>query len=230
MESMVLEAKKEVFNAAQAMARKSLVAGSSGNVSARVRDSDLVVITPTSIEYDLMLFEDICVINTAAEQVEGRYKPSIEIGMHLAIYEARPDVGGIVHTHQPMATAVAVAGKTIPPIIEEQAFKLLGAVELAEYAVPGTEELARSVVRALGERNACLLPHHGAVAVGPRTRDALQNAEIVERTANIFLLCQLLGGPRILPFMEEEWGGGPEEDEEEVDAEFEPEEDEGEEA
>lgn len=207
MEPMVLEAMKEVLRTGQEMARRGLVAGSSGNCSVRVPNTDLVVITPTSIEYELLLQEDMCVCNTAGELVEGRYKPSIEISMHLAIYEARPEVGGIVHTHQQMATAVAVAGRSIPPILEEQVFQLLGAVELAEYGSPGTTDLADRAVEALGFRNAVMLAHHGVVAVGAKIRDALLHAEIVERAAAVYLYSQLLGGPRVVPFMAAEYEG-----------------------
>jgi L-fuculose-phosphate aldolase len=206
MEPQVLQAMKEVLTTGQEMARTGLVAGTSGNCSVRVPNTNLIVITPTSLEYDIMLHEDICVMNTAGEQVEGRHKPSIEINMHLAIYEARPEVEGIVHTHQTMGTAVAVAGKSIPPILEEQVFSLLGAVELADYAPPGTVELAQNVVKALGNRNACLLAHHGVVAVGPKIRNALLNAEIVERAASIFLMSHILGGAKIVPFMAAEYG------------------------
>ena len=206
MEPQVLQAMKEVLTTGQEMARAGLVAGTSGNCSVRVPNTDLVVITPTSLEYELMLHEDICVIDTAGAQVEGRHKPSIEINMHLAIYEARPEVEGIVHTHQTMGTAVAVAGKSIPPILEEQVFSLLGAVELADYAPPGTVELAQNVVKALGNRNACLLAHHGVVAVGPKIRNALLNAEIVERAASIFIMSHVLGASKIVPFMAAEYG------------------------
>lgn len=207
MEPMVLEAMQDVLRTGQEMARRGLVAGSSGNCSVRVPNTDLVVITPTSIEYDLLLQEDMCVCNTQGVIVEGRYKPSIEISMHLAMYEARPEVGGIVHTHQQMATAVAVAGKSIPPILEEQVFQLLGSVELAEYAPPGTAELAEKAVAALGYRNSVLLAHHGVVAVGAKIRDALLHAEIVERAAAVYLYSHLLGGPRIVPFMAAEYEG-----------------------
>jgi len=204
MESMVLEAMKEVLGTAQEMARQGLVAGTSGNCSSRVPDTDLVVITPTSLEYGLMLSEDMCVLNLDGEKVEGRYSPSIEVNMHLAVYRARPEIGGIVHTHQTMATAVAVAGKDIPPILEEQVFRIYGAIELAQYGPPGSRELADNTVAALGYRNACLLAHHGVVTVGERLRDALLNAEIVERTATVFIMSHLIAGPRMVPFMEHE--------------------------
>lgn len=201
MDPQVLEAKEEVLKTAQEMVRRGLVAGTSGNCSVRVSGTDMVVITPTSIEYERLLAEDMCVIDMKGAQAEGRYKPSIEINMHLAVYEARPEVGGIVHTHQTMGTAVAVAGKRIPPILEEQVFALFGAVELADYAAPGTTDLAGSAVAALGHRNACLLAHHGVLAVGQKIRDALLHAEIVERAASIYIMSHVIGGPRIVPFM-----------------------------
>ena len=208
MEPMVMEAMKEVLRTGQEMERRGLVAGTSGNCSARISDSGLVVITPSSMEYNLLLAEDMCVMNMACEKVEGRYDPSVEVVMHLAIYEARPDVGGIVHTHQKMATAVAVSGKGIPPILEEEVFALGGGVELAKYALPGTQDLASNAVEALGGRNACLLAHHGVVAVGPRIQDALLKAEIVERAAEIYIMSTMIGGARIVPFMTEDSQSG----------------------
>jgi L-ribulose-5-phosphate 4-epimerase len=205
MEPAVLEAIREVLTTGQEMARRGLVAGTSGNCSVRVPDSNIMVITPTSLEYELMLFEDICVLDMEGKQVEGKLKPSIEINMHLAVYNARPDVNGIVHTHQTMASAVAVTGKPIPPILEEEVFRLLGSVEVAEYAGPGTTELAESTVNALGHRMACLLAHHGVVAVGANIRDALLNADIVERAASIYIFSRMVGTPKILPFMEDDW-------------------------
>jgi len=207
MDPRVLEAMNEVLRTGQEMARRGLVAGSSGNCSVRVPNTDLIVITPTSIEYELLLQEDMCVVDMGTEAVEGRYKPSIEISMHRAIYEARPEIGGIVHTHQQMGTAVSVAGKSIPPILEEQVFQLLGAVDLAQYAPPGTKELADNTVAALSYKNACLLAHHGVVAVGALIRDALLHAEIVERAAAVYLMSHLVGGPKVVPFMAAEYEG-----------------------
>ncbi|MBK5093633.1 MAG: class II aldolase/adducin family protein [Actinobacteria bacterium] len=204
MEPMAMEAMKEVLKTGQELARRGLVAGTSGNCSARVPGSDLIVITPSSMEYELLLAEDMCVVNMDREKVEGRYDPSVEVIMHLAIYKAREDVGGIVHTHQKMASAVAVVGKGIPPILEEEVFALGGGIELAEYALPGTEDLARNAVEALGGRNACLLPHHGVVAVGPRIQDALLKAEIVERAAEIYIMASMIGSPQIVPFMQKD--------------------------
>lgn len=208
MEPIILESMKEVYSTAQTMAKSGFVSGVSGNCSARVPGTDMVVITPTSVEYELMLFEDMCVINLSGEEVATRYMPSIEINMHLAIYKAREDVGGIVHTHQPMGTAVGISGKGIPLILDEQMVHIMGEVEVAEYALPGTKELAGNVVSAIGKRNACLLPHHGVVATGKKVKDALLNAEIVERAATVYLMSRVLGEPNTIPVSPEEFRRG----------------------
>lgn len=208
MEPIILESMKEVYSTAQTMAKTGLVAGTSGNCSARVPGTDIVVITPTSVEYELMLFEDMCVVNLRGEEVATRYMPSIEINMHLAIYEAREDVGGIVHTHQPMGTAVGVSGKGIPLIMDEQMAHIMGEIELAEYALPGTRDLAGSVVSALGKKNACLLPHHGVVSTGKKVKDALLNAEIVERAATVYIMSRVLGEPNTIPVSPEDFMKG----------------------
>src|SRR5450756_1011815 len=85
MEPMVMEAMKEVLRTGQEMERRGLVAGTSGNYSARVHDCNLVIITPSSMEYDLLLAEDMCVVDMAGEKVEGRYNPSVEVVMHLSL-------------------------------------------------------------------------------------------------------------------------------------------------
>lgn len=199
MEPIILEAMREVYSTAQAMSRSGFVAGTSGNCSAKVPGIDMVVITPTSVEYELMLFEDMCVVNLSGEVVSTRYMPSIEINMHLEIYKARNDIGGIVHTHQPMGTAVGVSGKGIPLILDEQMAHIMGGIELAGYALPGTRELAGNVVSALGDRNACLLAHHGVVATGKKVKDALLNAEIVERAATVYIMSKIIGEPNTIP-------------------------------
>lgn len=205
MEPIILESMKEVYSTAQDMAKRGFVAGTSGNCSARVPGTDVVVITPTSVEYELMLFEDMCVVNLKGEEVASRYMPSIEINMHLGIYRAREDIGGIVHTHQPMGTAVGISSSGIPPILDEQMARIMGGIDVADYAFPGTKELAENAVRALGDKNACLLPHHGVVATDKKVRDALLNAEIVERAATVFIMSKVLGGPRTIPISPEEF-------------------------
>jgi L-fuculose-phosphate aldolase len=112
----------------------------------------------------------------------------MEHPLHLAIYNARSDVQAVVHTHSTYASALAVLRLPIPQIIDELVFQLGGQVEVADYAFPGSRELADNVVEALGPRNAVLLANHGGLAVGSTLDRAYQNALLLERAAHIFLL------------------------------------------
>ncbi len=200
----IKEAKNKVLKTCQNMQNAELVIGSSGNASFRIVDTDNIAITPSSVDYSCMGAEDVMIINMAGDIVEGDRNPSIEYPLHLAIYKARPDVNAIVHTHCIYASAMAVLQKPLPPIVDEFVIRLGGQVEVAKYGMPGTEELAKNVVAALGPRNAVFLANHGALCCGPTLDIALHNSLLLERVAHIYLLASAAAGGRmklpILPF------------------------------
>jgi len=189
--------KEEIVEACRGLVAKGLVAGSSGNVSRRCGEA--VVITPSRLPYSQLRPQDVVVIDFQANLVEGELPPSSEALAHLAIYRARPDAGAIVHTHSLFASALAVAGLEIPPIVDEQVVALGGAVAVAPYAPAGSEELAEGASRTLGERNAVLLRNHGVIAVGRDLAEAVAHSELVERLAQIYTLARLLGRAEPLP-------------------------------
>ncbi len=200
MTSPVEEARRAVLVVAQQMSRIGLVVGPWGNVSARVSGSDLTVVTPSGVPYESLVPEMLDVVSlTTGQMVDGTLRPTSELAMHLAILRARADVGGIVHTHSPHASAYAVAGASIPPILEDLAQAVGGAVACAEYAPAGTPELGENVVAALGPRNAALLANHGVVGVGPAVGEALRVCEVVEKGAWVYSLARSIGAPRALP-------------------------------
>ena len=191
-------AKQQVAEVARRMAELDLVSGTSGNVSARLSDG-LMAITPMGKSYDGMSAEDIVVVDGDLNPVEGDLMPSSESLLHVAIYAARPDVGGIVHTHAVYSSAVAAAGLAIPPIVDEMVVNLGGAVRVSEYAPPASETVAERVCDALGNRDAALIRNHGAVAVGADPEAALKASILTERAAKIFVLSSILGSPTTLP-------------------------------
>ena len=191
-------AKRRVAEVARKMAELGLVSGTSGNVSARLPDA-LVAITPMGRSYEGMSADDIVVVDGDLYPVEGDLMPSSESLLHVAIYEARPDVGGIVHTHAVYSSAVAVAGLGIPPIVDEMVVVLGGEIRVSEYAPPASEELAQRVCSALGNRDAALIRNHGAVGVGATPEDALDASILTERTAKIFVMSSILGRATALP-------------------------------
>ena len=194
--------KRAVAAAAQEMASQGLVTGTSGNVSVRLASGEgapLLAITPSGTRYDGMTEEDVVVTDFDVEQVEGEGTPSSESLTHVAIYRARPDVHAVIHTHPLFGSAAAVAGRDIPPIVDEMTITLGGPVKVSEYAFPGSEEMAQAVCAALGERNAALIRNHGAVGVGRTLREALDVCILTERVAQIFLYAGLLGNVQSLP-------------------------------
>ncbi len=186
--------RRQVAAAAREMLEQDLVAGTWGNISVYLADEQVVIITPSGMDYRTMSYEDIVVVDRNGVKLEGKWKPSTESPLHAAIYQARSDIRAIVHTHSVCATAFAAAHRPIPAITEEIAQMIGGAVEVAPYAACGTSDLARGAVLHLGEKFAVLLANHGLVAVGKDLRDAMLAGVIVEKTARIAVMADILGG------------------------------------
>jgi ribulose-5-phosphate 4-epimerase/fuculose-1-phosphate aldolase len=194
--------KQIVVEAAKKMAAKGLVLGTSGNVSLRLppaKGRPLLAITPSAKHYDSLMPADIQVLDFSGKKIEGDRKPSVETDLHIKIYRARASVNAIIHTHSVYASAAAVAGLEIPPILEDQVAYLGGAIKLAAYAPGGSPELAGLVLKALGDRSGVLLANHGALGTGRTMEDALTACEFVEKTAKIYILALLSGQVNHLP-------------------------------
>ena len=192
----------QLYAAVMEMERRGLVAGSSGNASVRLAPVDTgerYLITPAGLPYEHMKPADLVEVDENIEPVTGDGIPSTESALHLGIYHRRPDVGAVVHTHSLYASVSAVVGKPIPPIVDEMVVYLGGPVEVAEYGFPGTEELAEAVAEALGDRRAVLLRNHGMCTVGVTAEEALRNAVLVERIAQIYAFAQIAGGAKNVP-------------------------------
>lgn len=193
--------RRAVAETAKELERLGLVAVSSGNVSVRVDGGAqlLVVITPTSVPYAGMTGEDVVVVDEEGESLEGELAPSSELQLHVAVYRARPDTRAVIHAHAAYATACAVAGLDIPPLVDEMVIALGGGVKMAEYGFPSSRELADNAVVALGDRKAALLRNHGLLATGGSLDEALANCRMVERVAQVFVLARALGQVNLLP-------------------------------
>lgn len=175
----------------------NLTVGTWGNISCRVPGESLIVISPSGLTYESLVPEDIVVLDLEGNIINGLRKPSVELPLHLAIYNAREDVQAIVHTHSAYATAMAVARKEIPAAVEDLVQIVGGNVRVNEYAHPGTKELGINTVKALEGRNAVLLANHGMLGVGRDLDEAFRVCQIVEKSAHIVLLAQLMG--RVIP-------------------------------
>jgi len=200
--SMWNSEKKAVLEAAQQMAQKGLVVGTSGNVSMRLKDPsgrELLAITPNARYYDSLDVDDIVVADFEGERVEGELTTSIEKMLHIGVYKARKKVNAIIHTHPVFGSVISVAGLEIPAILDDQVTYIGGEIKVAEYALPGSPELVENVLSALGPRNAVLLANHGTLSVGRDMREAFTVCELVEKTAKIYVYALSLGRVNPLP-------------------------------
>ena len=181
------------------LAAKGLNQGASGNVS--VRDGDGFRVTPSGVGADVLVPEQVVRMDMDGTW-SGQWKPSSEWRFHRDIYAARPDAGAVVHCHSPAATALAVLGRAIPAF--HYMVAIAGGVDVrcAPYATFGTQELSDAALAALEDRRACLLGHHGMIALGPTLSQAMDVAIEIEFLADLYLRLLPLGEPPVLPAAE----------------------------
>lgn len=189
------ELRQEIVDRSLEAFHEGLFSGTSGNMSCFLHDEQLMLITPTSVRYDILRAEDIVVMHLDGTIVEGKLNPSSEWRMHAAVYENFPEVNAVFHTHSPYATAFAVNHRTIPAVLIEAHVFLGGDIRCAEYATPGTKEVGLNAVPALEGRKGCTLANHGVLAVGSDLAQAYINAEYVEDVAKIYTLAKSVGTP-----------------------------------
>ena len=174
-----------------------LTKGTGGNVSAR--DGDRIAINPSGVPYEDIAPSTVPVLNLDGEQVAGELAASSETPMHTMIYREREDIGGIVHTHSPYASTFASLKRPVKASHYLIAFAG-DQIPVTDYAPPGSTELGRLAVEALGEEyNACLLGHHGVIATGESAEAALEVALMVEYCARIHYQACNIGDPSLLP-------------------------------
>lgn len=195
LERILLErmARREIVETGRKLTEKRLVAGSWGNISCRT-GGGLIAVTPSGLGYDKTRDEDIVLLDMDGRTVSGRRVPSSESRLHLAVYAACPQAGAVIHTHSIYASALAAMRREVPAVIEDIVQIIGGSVKCAEYALPGTQQLADNAVKALGGRKAALLASHGAVCWGANLEDALIVAEVLEKAAQIAVICSSCGG------------------------------------
>ena len=195
MPSAEARARRDVVETARTMSRQGLSPGRSGNVSCRLKDG--MLITPSGMAYDEIEPEDIVFLD-AQGVATGRRKPSSEWQFHLAAYAARPDRHAVVHTHSLHAVVIACTGRPIPAFHYMVAVAGGDDIPCVPYATFGTQELARLVADGLRDRDACLMAHHGQIALGRTPAVALALAHEVEVLAEQYAKVLMLGPPRLL--------------------------------
>lgn len=178
-----------------------LVAWTSGNVSMRVAGQPLFLIKPSGVPYRDLCAENMVLCDLAGNPVSEGLRPSSDTATHAYIYRHRLDVGGVVHTHSPYATAFAVRGEPIACVMTSMADEFGGEIPLGEFAPIGDDAIGRIVVDTLaGHRSpAVLLRGHGVFTIGSNARAAVKAAVMCEDAARTAHLARQLGSTAPLP-------------------------------
>jgi L-ribulose-5-phosphate 4-epimerase len=174
-----------------------------GNVSVRISQEPVLAITPSGKPYMGLTPEDICVVDFDLNRIDGRFAPSMETAMHAGIYQARADVGAVVHTHQTYASIFSLINRPIPALFDEVALSIGETVEVVPYALSGTPELAKNVRQAAANGCNCfVMQNHGALNLGKNLDAAWKNAELLEKCAQVYYHALTTGEP-VIPLPEE---------------------------
>ncbi|MHA1339111.1 MAG: NAD(P)-dependent oxidoreductase [Promethearchaeota archaeon] len=188
----------QLIRVCKTLVNEGLIAGSSGNVSVRIPGKELIIITPSTVDYLNMKPEDLVILDFNGNQIKGSRNPSVEKNLHLGIYKKREDVGAIIHSHGPNSIAFSLVRDELPAIVEEFIPYVGGTVKVAEYAEAGSEELAENIIKALEDKNAAIAVMHGNVCCGSHLEGALTVTRLVEHVCGIYLKAAPLGTPREL--------------------------------
>ena len=187
--------RQSIIEACREMNRLGINQGTSGNIS--LRHEGGMLITPTSTPYEAMQVEQIVFMNLDGS-FDTQQRPSSEWRFHRDILKARPEINAVVHAHPPHATILAIMGLEIPAIHYMIACAGGDTIRCARYATFGTEELSQHAVAALQGRSACLLAHHGMIAIGSSLSKAMWLAVEVEALARQYHGCLQIGTPPLL--------------------------------
>lgn len=183
------------------LVRYGLVVWTGGNVSGRVPGTDLFVIKPSGVDYDDLTPESMIVCDLGGVVLEGDFAPSSDTAAHAYVYRHMPEVGGVVHTHSPYATAWAARGEPVPCVITGQADEFGGEIPVGPFAIIGDESIGEGIVATLtGHRSrAVLMQNHGVFTIGRNARDAVKAAVMAEDVARTVHLARQLGDPIPIP-------------------------------
>ena len=191
---MLDDLRAEVLEMNLELPRNRLVVWSGGNVSGRDPDSGCVVIKPSGVPFDQLTVRSMVVVDPDGTVKEGDLKPSVDLGIHLYLYAARPDVSGITHTHSPYATSFSLHDKGIPAALTPLTHLIGGGVPCTRYATPGAQDTGAAIIESVGETGmAAIVARHGVFTLGSSARQSVEIALHVEEAAMSIRLAQQTG-------------------------------------
>jgi len=197
--SSLEQLQREVWETNLGIFRAGLVTMHAGNASGVDRKRGLVIIKPSGMDYDKLRPADMVVVDLEGRKVKGKWKPSVDLPHHLYLYQHRPEIGGVIHTHSNYATAFALLGRPLPVYLTAIADEFGVEVPCAPYVDNVGDHIGETILKYMGKAPAILLAQHGVFSWGPTPRAALKSAVMLEDVAKTCFLAFLLGEPKPLP-------------------------------
>lgn len=195
---MLEDVKKRVYEANMELPKRKLITYTWGNVSEIDRETGYFVIKPSGVDYEELTPDDMVVLDLDCNVIEGKYRPSTDTATHAEMYKKYPEIGGVVHTHSPEATAWAQAGRDIPMYGTTHADYFLGDIPcarcLTDEEIEGEYEKNTGlvIIETFEERElnpmytpAVLCQNHGVFTWGKNASEAVHNAVVLEEVAKM---------------------------------------------
>lgn len=159
-----------------------------------------MAITPSGMSYETLTPDDVAIVDFSTKDVswEGKHKPSAEMKLHIAIYNERPNINAVIHSHSLNASTVAVARREVPAILDDMVQIIGPSIRVADYALPSTKKIVNKTMKALKGRNAALMANHGAVCIGRDMEEAFTCTFVLEKTCKAFIESEFLGGAKTI--------------------------------
>ena len=192
------QARKAIIDIGQRMYVRNFVAANDGNISVKTGDNE-VWATPTGVSKGYMKKKMLVKVDLDGNILEGTYKPSSELKMHLRAYQENEDIKAVCHAHPPICTCYAIAGLPLSAPVLAEAGITLGDVPVAPYAELGSKEVPEAIAPYCHTHNGVLLANHGAVTWAGEPYAAYYRLESMEYYANILLITdKILGRQNLL--------------------------------
>ncbi len=191
------QARDEMVEVGRRLWQRGYVAANDGNISQRVGE-DRLLATPTGVSKGFMTAEMLILTDMDGKVVRGELRPSSELNMHIEVYRLRPEIKAVVHAHPPVATSFSVAGIALDKCILPESVLTLGAIPVAGYATPSTDEMPASIRPFVSSHDALLLANHGAVTWAVSLEQAYFRMETLEQGAAIVHHALMLGNVNLL--------------------------------
>lgn len=193
------EIKKLICEIGKRIWTRGFVAANDGNITVRISEKEILT-TPTGVSKGFMTPDMIIKVDLEGKVISGssNYRPSSEVKMHIEVYQQRKDVKSVIHAHPPYCTSFAVAGIPLNKCVLPEAIIVIGAVPIAEYGLPSSQEIPDKIRPHIQNSDAILLENHGALTLGPDLITAYHRMETLEHTAHIVYLARQLGNVNVL--------------------------------